>query len=116
METGSGGGSRFRVRGDGEFDRSEFMEALLHLARHKFNKMYENNGAVQLEHLLTDFVSKHAKLLVPNEFRARRQARTAPTSFWTTLKCSGSSLIGMLTGEPLRWIVALSWRYSAMWE
>ena len=70
METG-GGGARFRVRGDGEFDRSEFMEALIHLARHKFNKMYDNNGAVQLEHLLTDFVCKHAKLLVPNEFRAK---------------------------------------------
>ena len=70
METG-GGGARFRVRGDGEFDRSEFMEALIHLARHKFNKMFENNGAVQLEHLLSDFVCKHAKLLVPNEFRAK---------------------------------------------
>merc|ERR1719506_2060255 len=47
------------------------MEALVHLARHKFNKMYDNDGSAQLEHLLTDFVSNHAKLLVPNEFRAR---------------------------------------------
>jgi hypothetical protein len=71
METSSGSGARFRVRGDGEFDRAEFMEALVHLARPKFNKMYDNDGSVQLRHLLTDFVSNHAKLLVPNEFRAR---------------------------------------------
>ena len=71
METGKGGGARFRVRGDGEFDRSEFMEALIHLARYKFIKQFDNDGAVQLEHLMVDYISSHAKHLVPNEFRAQ---------------------------------------------
>jgi hypothetical protein len=72
METGGGGGgAKFRVRGDGEFDRSEFMEALVHLARYKYTKQFDNNGALQLEQLLHEHIFTHAKQLVPNEFRAQ---------------------------------------------
>ncbi len=69
--SGGGGGSKFRVRGDDELDRAEFMEALVHLARHKYSKEFENDGSEQLYHLLTEFIAKHAKHLVPNEFRAQ---------------------------------------------
>ena len=115
METGSGGGSRFRVRGDGEFDRSEFMEALLHLARHKFNKMYENNGAVQLEHLLTDFVSKHAKLLVPNEFRLARRLDSA-NLILDNIEVFRFVFDRYADGRTSSMDRSAFWRYSAMWE
>jgi hypothetical protein len=71
MESGKGSGAKFRVRGDGEFDRAEFMEALVHLARYKFAKQFDNDGGIQLEHLMEDYVSTHAQHLVPNEFRAQ---------------------------------------------
>ena len=72
MEKGGGGaGGGFRVRGDGEFDRSEFMEALLHLARYKYAKQFESDGSLQLEALLNDYIAVHAQHLVPNEFRAQ---------------------------------------------
>lgn len=71
MEIGSGESAKFRVRGDAEFDRSEFMEALIHLARHKYNKQFDNDGSLQLQHLLSEYISVHAKNLVPNEFRAQ---------------------------------------------
>ena len=72
METGSSGSSaKFRVRGDGEFDRSEFMEALVHLARYKYPKQFDNDGAMQLRALFKEYIYVHAKHLVPNEFRAQ---------------------------------------------
>jgi hypothetical protein len=72
MEKGGGAaGGGFRVQGDGEFDRSEFMEALIHLGRYKYAKQHENDGSMQLEALLNDFISVHAQHLVPNEFRAQ---------------------------------------------
>ena len=70
VEVGTGGAS-FKVKGDMSFDRAEFMEAFIFLARYKFPKDFGGDPAMQLDHLMKAHVSEHAEHLKPSEFRSR---------------------------------------------
>jgi hypothetical protein len=69
MEQHGDGGGMFKVSGDEQFDRSEFIEALILLAHYKFDKEFDNKIVTQMQNIMTQFVHPHVERLKPSEFR-----------------------------------------------
>ena len=69
METHGEGGGKFKVEGDEQFDRSEFIEALILLAHFKYDKELDGKIVTQLHNLMKEQVAPHVERLKPSEFR-----------------------------------------------
>jgi hypothetical protein len=69
METHGEGGGKFKVEGDEQFDRSEFIEAIILLAHFKYDKEYDGKIVTQLHNLMVQQIVPHVERLKPSEFR-----------------------------------------------
>ena len=61
------GGGMFKMQGDAKFNRSEFLEALIHISMMKFDKMFDDDPSSQFEHLMKNFVVPHAITTLPED-------------------------------------------------
>lgn len=83
----SAGGGIFKQVGDEEFSRSEFLEALIHIAMAKFDQDFDDNEAMQFQYMLNEHVLPHIEEVVPNDDAGRfRQLMMEPENSAILLK------------------------------
>jgi|EP00505_MAST-04D_sp_SCG-Rhode-Island_P002160 hypothetical protein len=69
LETHGEGGGMFKVEGDAQFDRGEFLEAIILLAHYKYDKEFDGKIVTQTHNLMVNLVQPHVERLRPSDFR-----------------------------------------------